>query len=654
MIEQNTTAQENIRRALVDAYANAVNTRKYVKDIIQKRTSTINALIASYDTYDDIISKSLKGIEFYTKLETNVSKLLQRIKSACKVQQEERDQMLLKNEMPKVDNPLPPSITPAAPKLKDYLDSRRKTSNPTNLTGSYADQKLQYPQQLPNMGYTMNPTIELPPGIRPTPLGSEVTDTPKSINSEPTYNYPTNLQYNYNQEQMGYSQYPQYYQQPQHQLQPQQSTATNTNQEQDLINRMSNLLKNSNTDVSHHQQQEQPNSQQYSSYIPQNYTPATTYSFQPQSFSAATPTELNYSYDATKAYTTTINSYRPLSVALPNTSTTHMQYPDSSLQQPSSNDQDAISTNQYPSYSSTNYTPTIHTTTQSTPQNINIYYPMGYSPHYTGTPTQTSQMFPDQVQYHSLEYATSVSEKCPPKSYNSIYSSPIVNMTSAQARDQNDYISANANYGGTDQNASGNSSNQNAQQGYVYPTGGTVDPSGYPNGSYQASTIPTSSASNAISSSQTYLSQNMSYPTNISAAYSNNYAFPASYTTANAYSADGTTYPVASTYSGYSVGTSAVYQNETISTFNNSYYPNANPSGSTQTYPGGGAVQQISGYENSTSTSTYLGADNQSYALGGTTAAYSDVGVNAAAGGTSAYDTYQVSKLFFYILSNNI
>ena len=40
------------------------------------------------------MGKSQKGLEFYKKLEANVQKLLSRCRNVCKVQQEEREQMM--------------------------------------------------------------------------------------------------------------------------------------------------------------------------------------------------------------------------------------------------------------------------------------------------------------------------------------------------------------------------------------------------------------------------------------------------------------------------------------------------------------------------------------------------------------------------------
>lgn len=109
-------------------YAEFADSRKYIQDVLSKRNATMSALIASYDTYEDLLSKASKGLEFYNKLETNVTKLLQRVKGACKVQQEEREQILIKNRIePKTTTASNTSTvsTTKTPKLKDYLESMK-------------------------------------------------------------------------------------------------------------------------------------------------------------------------------------------------------------------------------------------------------------------------------------------------------------------------------------------------------------------------------------------------------------------------------------------------------------------------------------------------------------------------------------------------
>lgn len=176
LLEQNTVAQENICKALVDAYANFTTSRRYVQDTINKRNSTITALLTSYDTYDDLLGKANKGIEFYNKLETNVSKLLQRIRSACKVQEEEREQMLAKATVKKVEPAVNTTsvTTTGAPKLKDYLDSMKKD-----------------PGQFITPSYPGGIEPSWSPGIRPAPLGSEMNvESSLPVNSNEQGRYP--------------------------------------------------------------------------------------------------------------------------------------------------------------------------------------------------------------------------------------------------------------------------------------------------------------------------------------------------------------------------------------------------------------------------------------------------------------------------------
>ncbi|XP_014480302.1 PREDICTED: tyrosine-protein phosphatase non-receptor type 23 [Dinoponera quadriceps] len=131
LIEQNLAAQDNILAALTDVYAQTANVRKNVEEILKRREMTISSLMASYDAYEDLLAKSSKGLEFYRKLEINVSKLLQRVKSTCKVQEEEREQILAqdsKNEKTEAttsstyEQTRPPRSNGL--KLKDYLNNR--------------------------------------------------------------------------------------------------------------------------------------------------------------------------------------------------------------------------------------------------------------------------------------------------------------------------------------------------------------------------------------------------------------------------------------------------------------------------------------------------------------------------------------------------
>ncbi|XP_066587740.1 tyrosine-protein phosphatase non-receptor type 23-like [Prorops nasuta] len=197
VIEQNLIAQDNILAALTDAYAQTADIRKTVEDVLKRRDITISSLITSYDAYEDLIGKSNKGLEFYRKLEINVSKLLQRIKSTCKVQEEEREQILAqdsKNAYDKIDtattlNYEPRNLTGSGLKLKDYLHNR--TEHLSNYSNQYYNTyKGQIaPAQNPSNPPTMT---SLPPSRVPTvtpqanllyyPSSSAEYTYPKSFN----------------------------------------------------------------------------------------------------------------------------------------------------------------------------------------------------------------------------------------------------------------------------------------------------------------------------------------------------------------------------------------------------------------------------------------------------------------------------------------
>lgn len=209
MIEQNLAAQDNILAALTDAYAQTANVRKNVEEVLKRREMTISSLINSYDAYEDLLAKSSKGLEFYRKLEINVSKLLQRVKSTCKVQEEEREQILAqdnKNTYEKTDVAISSTYEQGRPrsgnglKLKDYLNSRVEGStgyqNPYyNLyKGHVASMQIDSKSLATEMG---NKNVIQSPSTIP------VSDIPSSMKSSQHYypatyaDYKTNSLYPY-------------------------------------------------------------------------------------------------------------------------------------------------------------------------------------------------------------------------------------------------------------------------------------------------------------------------------------------------------------------------------------------------------------------------------------------------------------------------
>jgi len=210
IVEQNLVAQGNILKALTDTYAKHAMSLKAFNDAKSKREQFYSSLINSFDVYEDLLSKSAKGLDFYKKLHGNIQKLMSRVKAARDVQDEERQQ-LLKNTLPKtqpIDKPdnamkaysdhqsniVPqmnsqiPQSTTTGMKLKDYIKSG----------------------MVPNIGNIRDESKI--PAIRPNPLGEEnISST--NFTACSTANYPTTASYNsqqYQQQQMYANQ--QYYQ----------------------------------------------------------------------------------------------------------------------------------------------------------------------------------------------------------------------------------------------------------------------------------------------------------------------------------------------------------------------------------------------------------------------------------------------------------
>lgn len=212
-LDQNLSAQDNILCALTEANAHYAETRKAVSEIKHQRQEMVNALINSFEAYDDIVSKAKKGLEFYQKLQTNVTRLLTRVRSVTKVQDEERSQIteaeLRKGpKMPRLPT-MPPTQPQHVPKLKDYLPYMTKQGGTVSVTPGIFNS---YPPQQPTPPVTQLPSepirqatlggssidafdrklkpfpkenarpdegFDVPSmGVRPTPVGSEQPSVP--------------------------------------------------------------------------------------------------------------------------------------------------------------------------------------------------------------------------------------------------------------------------------------------------------------------------------------------------------------------------------------------------------------------------------------------------------------------------------------------
>ncbi|KAL3183095.1 hypothetical protein MRX96_006875 [Rhipicephalus microplus] len=200
LLEQNLTAQDNILKALTQANARFAETRKAASDILKRRDAMVASLIASFEAYEDLVSKTQKGIEFYKKMQTNVSKLLTRLRSVVKVQDEERALQLeaQARKAGKLGGGLPSSSS-GSMKLKDFLPYMTGQSMPVpaQTTGSSAYYPTtsymgyQTPQAIPQASSEKGTAEALDKaadvmgmGVRPTPLGSEQTSPQLSAQND--------------------------------------------------------------------------------------------------------------------------------------------------------------------------------------------------------------------------------------------------------------------------------------------------------------------------------------------------------------------------------------------------------------------------------------------------------------------------------------
>jgi len=146
IIQQNLAAQANIFQALTEVNARYVETRKTVEEIVNARNEMVGSLVASFCAHEDLLHKAAKGLEFYDKLDSNVEKLLNRVKGVAKVQQEERDAILAKNApkipptvvgAPAVPSTQLPSFPPPPPTDNDAYDNYTPGAPPLPPGGSF-------------------------------------------------------------------------------------------------------------------------------------------------------------------------------------------------------------------------------------------------------------------------------------------------------------------------------------------------------------------------------------------------------------------------------------------------------------------------------------------------------------------------------------
>nr|XP_053638319.1 tyrosine-protein phosphatase non-receptor type 23-like isoform X2 [Cherax quadricarinatus] len=195
LLEQNMAAQGNILQALSEANAAYATTRRLTNQVQAQRTETISSLLASYNAYINILKKAEDAEEFYHKLEGQVNKLASRVKSVCRVQDEEREEVLSANVKkftgssvaskapggPMVSGQIPNldagASTASGPKLKDFLQ-HMKGGGMGVSSGMHSGMTAASVQVQPGApGYVYsNQSSAYTSSMRPAPLGSEQND----------------------------------------------------------------------------------------------------------------------------------------------------------------------------------------------------------------------------------------------------------------------------------------------------------------------------------------------------------------------------------------------------------------------------------------------------------------------------------------------
>lgn len=197
LLDQNLSAQDNILKALTQANARFAETRKAASDILRRREAMVASLIASYEAYEDLVAKTQKGVEFYKKMQTNVTKLLTRLRSVTKVQDEERALQLEAQARKAGKLGALPSASSGGMKLKDFLPYMTGQGLPADTSvastyysaGTYG--AYQAPQAISQVSADKAATEVadkaaemMGMGVRPTPLGSEQTSPQLSGQSD--------------------------------------------------------------------------------------------------------------------------------------------------------------------------------------------------------------------------------------------------------------------------------------------------------------------------------------------------------------------------------------------------------------------------------------------------------------------------------------
>ncbi|KAF4100539.1 tyrosine-protein phosphatase non-receptor type 23b [Onychostoma macrolepis] len=190
-IEQNLVAQDNILKALTEANVQYAPVRKTLTLTEQQWNSTVQALIASFEAYEDLMKKAEEGKDFYQDLDKKTSPLLDKTKSYCQTREGERV-ALVEKEIGKGQPPRPAAQKPV---VGQKVVGRRSGPSSLQSVGPSVASFEDLPQELrslpPNLNLPRFPVVSNPNPHGGTPVSWLQGPNPFPPTQFPNPQFPT-------------------------------------------------------------------------------------------------------------------------------------------------------------------------------------------------------------------------------------------------------------------------------------------------------------------------------------------------------------------------------------------------------------------------------------------------------------------------------
>ncbi|CAF4138483.1 unnamed protein product [Rotaria magnacalcarata] len=169
IIEQNCAAQDNILHSLTEANANIVDMRTKLSTTVENRHRLIQEYINSFKLFDETLSKSNEGIEFYKKQNVKLNSLNERLKT-LESQPLPKTQLNTKvaSEYNTFSQDVNSPVIPDRLRLKDYLDAM-KSETWSPRTANRSSMKIEETKFMQSTVPTLNANNSFHPDRIPPP-----------------------------------------------------------------------------------------------------------------------------------------------------------------------------------------------------------------------------------------------------------------------------------------------------------------------------------------------------------------------------------------------------------------------------------------------------------------------------------------------------